>query len=356
MRRLTRIKPRIERSLPASRGKRMLRRTPLPTPSVPRHRMPTVDNVWLQLAAALGVTLAVLLATRLWMHRLVRAVVTRSEVNHALMLAAATLVVLPLIPDRSIGPFAAFNPRTAWTIVVLMMAVGALGHIAQRLLGSGAGLAAAGFASGFVSSVATIAAMGERAARTPALMRPAVAGAVLSSVATVVQMAAVLGATSLATLQRMALPLLLAGGAAALYGGVFTARTLRGQPPTAADAGRAFSLRRALGLAAVVSLVMVASAALEAWFGHAGLVVGAAIAGFADTHAAAMSVAALVAAGKLPAADAVVPILSALTTNSITKAVVSVTAGNGRFAGQIIPGLALLLAGAWGGHALGLLR
>jgi len=54
------------------------------------------------------------------------------------------------------------------------------------------GLAVAGLASGFISSVATIATLGGHAARAPALMRPAVAGAVLSNVATVLQMLAAL--------------------------------------------------------------------------------------------------------------------------------------------------------------------
>ncbi len=70
-------------------------------------------------------------------------------------------------------------------IVILVMAIGAAGHISTRLLGAKAGLAAAGFASGFVSSTATIGAMGARAVKAPDLLGAATAGAVLSTVATV---------------------------------------------------------------------------------------------------------------------------------------------------------------------------
>lgn len=305
-------------------------------------------------AVALAVTVAGLLASKAALHDFVRRVITEAELNDALMLAAATLVVLPLIPDRYLGPFDAFNPRTAWTIVILMMAVGAVGHVAQRLLGAGMGLAAAGFASGFVSSIATIGAMGERAVRTPGLMRPAVAGAVLSTLATVIQMAAVLAATSTATLARMALPLLCAGLAACLYAGIFTLRTIKAPPASSppAEFGHAFSLAKALGLAVTVSAVMVVSAALQAWFGHGGVVVATAIAGLVDAHAAAASVASLVAAGRLPAADAVVPILCGLTTNTLSKLVVTLTVRSPRFAAQIVPGLALLVIAAWLGFWL----
>ncbi len=148
------------------------------------------------LAAALAVAVTALLVGKSWMHGFVRQAVTQGEFNEALALAAASLVVLPLIPDRFLGPLDAFNPRSLWLVVVLMMVVGAAGHVAQRLLGAGAGLSLSGFASGFVSSVATIAAMGERAVRTPGLLGAAVAGAVLSSLATILQLVAVLAATS----------------------------------------------------------------------------------------------------------------------------------------------------------------
>ena len=70
--------------------------------------------------------------------------------------------MLPLLPDKAIGPYGALNLRTVWTIVILVMAVSALGYIAVRLVGPRYGLPLAGLASGFVSSSATIGAMGTR--------------------------------------------------------------------------------------------------------------------------------------------------------------------------------------------------
>lgn len=108
------------------------------------------------LASGLGVTLAGLLAAKTRLHHFVRSVITERELHDGLILAAATLVILPLVPDRHLGPFDAINPRSAWTLVVLIMVAGALGHVATRLFGPKLGLPAAGFASGFVSSTATI--------------------------------------------------------------------------------------------------------------------------------------------------------------------------------------------------------
>lgn len=164
-----------------------------------------------EFAAGLGVVVAVLLAARSALHRFVRSVLTDDELRDLLIFAAATLVVLPLLPDKPIGPYGALNLRTIWTIVTLVMAVSALGYVAVRLAGPRYGLPLAGLASGFVSSSATIGAMGTRAKAEPELMKPAVAGAVLSSVATVAQLAILIAATNMPTLQALWLPLVLSG-------------------------------------------------------------------------------------------------------------------------------------------------
>lgn len=303
-------------------------------------------------AAGLGAGVAILLAARSRMHHFARKVLTEGEFNDALMLAAATLVVLPLIPDRHIGPFAAINPHVAWTIVVLMMAIGAAGHIALRILGPRYGLAIAGFASGFVSSAATISSMGERARQTPALLGPAVAGAVLSTVATVVQMTALLAATSLDALRALALPLLFAGVVAVAYGALFMLRTDNQPVPEGGDPGRAFSFPTALLFALTITGVMFISAAIVAWLGAAGLVPAAAAAGFADAHSISVSIGSLVAAQKISVAEATLPIMAALSTNTITKIALAVINGGQRYAMQVVPGLLLTIMAAWLGWLL----
>lgn len=301
------------------------------------------------IAAGLGVIVAGLLTARTALHRFVRSVLTEEEVRDGLIFAGATLVVLPLLPDRAMGPYGALNPHTIWIVVVLVMGVSALGYIAVRVMGARFGLPLAGLASGFVSSVATIGAMGARAAANGDLLRPAVAGAVLSTVATMIQMAVLLAVTDTATLAALALPLVCGGAAALAYGGLFTAVALRHDIERHDERGSAFNLRAALAFAALLSLVLLAAAGLQDQFGGAGVLAVASLAGLVDTHSAAISVASLVAAGKLGAAGAVVPILAALTTNTATKMIFAVTGGGRGFALRVVPGLVLVIAAAWAG-------
>jgi|SRR5271157_171409 len=308
------------------------------------------------IASGIAVVVTILLAARTPLHHFVRAVLSEQEVTDALIFVAAVLVVLPLTPNRYLGPFGAINPRTIWKIVILMISISAGGYIAVRLVGARFGLPVAGFASGFVSSTATIGAMGERATHEPALARPAVAGAVLSNVATVIEMALVLAAISPPVLRLVRVPLIAAGVAAIAYGALLTLLSVRHRVPERSHPGRAFSLKTALGLGGMIAVVLLLAAALNAWFGERGVLVAAAIAGFADTHSAAVSVASLVAANKMAAREAVVPILAGLTTNTVSKVVFASVAGGRRFAAQVVPGLVLMIAVAWIGLAFLLTR
>ena len=259
------------------------------------------------LAAGLAVIIAILLAARSRLHRFVHSVLSEDELNDALIFAGATLVVLPLVPDRPMGPFGAINPHSIWILVILVLVISAAGYIAVRLLGTRFGLPISGLASGFISSTATIGAMGARVAKTPDVLAAAVAGAVLSTIATIVQMALVLAATSMTTLRTLSIPLICGGVAAVNYGAVFTIQTLRQKSESEAQGGRAFSLSTALVFALTLSSILVVSAALREWFGETGIVVAAALAGLVDTHSAAISIASLVASGKLSAAERCFP-------------------------------------------------
>lgn len=301
------------------------------------------------LAAGVAVVLASLLASRIQLHQFVRSMLSEREVADGLILAGATLVVLPLLPDQQLGPYGALNPRSIWIIVILVMSISAAGYIAVRTLGARFGLAVAGLASGFVSSVATISAMGTRSKTTPAVLGAAVAGAALSTVATIVQMCAVLAATSMTVLRELSIPLFCAGLAAASYGAFFTIRGLRGTKGGDSQAGRAFSFSTAIILALTLSGILVISATLRENFGEIGVIVGAALAGFADTHSTAVSIASLVASGKMSPADAISPILAALSTNTVSKIVAAWTSGGRSYALRLIPGLILVISAAWAG-------
>ncbi len=299
------------------------------------------------LAAGLAAAVAVVFAAKAPLHGFVKGALTDAEVRDGMVFAIATLVIWPLLPDRQLGPFGAINPHNVWLLVILMLAIGAAGHAATRLLGARYGLPVAGLAAGFVSSTATIGSMAARVSKDPASMGPAVAGAAFSTCATFLQMAVLLFTTNQATLLAMA-PMLAAGTiVAAIYALVFALRPSVSRDTREADPGRAFNPGAALGLAAIMALMLVVSAAMKDWFGEAGVIAVAAVAGIVDTHSAGISVASLVATGGFSAEAAVAPILTAMTTNAAAKIVMAISLGTRGFALRIVPGIVLSMLAAW---------
>ena len=114
------------------------------------------------LATALGVTAAALLQAKRQLKNLSRNIITEQEIKDGLLLLAAALVVMPLLPTEALDPWGVLRPRTIWKIVVLVMGTGMLGHVALRMVGARWGLAVAGFFAGFASSTAATASFGAR--------------------------------------------------------------------------------------------------------------------------------------------------------------------------------------------------
>ncbi len=315
-------------------------------------------------ATIVGITVAVLLAARERLHRFVRDILTEQEVQDGLMLAAAAFIVLPLLPDRYVGPFDAINPRTLWRLVVLVMAIGAAAHALARTIGARAGLPLLGLATGFISGTVAIGAMGSEAKKSEEQRPGAIAGAVLSVASTFVQLGIVSFATSASAGRALLVPVI-ASVVVALVGALIVSQTERSAPrasraaPSTAkrkttdgatgNVGRAFEPKTALGFALMVGVMLFLAAAAREYLGTTGVLVGAAVTGFADAHTSAIAIAGLVASEKLSPNAATIPILIATTTNCISKVIVAHSTGGARFAKVVSVIVASSMAAAWFG-------
>ena len=302
------------------------------------------------LAAGAAVVVAGLLAARGYLHRFSIQVLTDAELRDALLFAGAALVVLPLLPNHPLEHVVGINPRRLWGLVILFMALQAIGYIALRVFGAKLGLALSGLASGFVSSTATIAALGTRARHDPNLLLPCVSGAMFSTVATVVLLAIIAAAVHLPALAVIA-PSVGLGFAAVVIAAAVSLRRDHRQSGDEAPKGRAFNLWYAIGFAVALTSLTTAMAFANQKFGHLAVGLGAALAGFFDAHAATASVFSLANSGGMKTADTLLPMLLAVTTNTVSKSVAAYVGGGFAYAWRVIVGLLLVLAAVWSPYA-----
>ena len=297
------------------------------------------------LAAAAGVLIVGLLVSRGPLHAFAQAKLSDQELQDAVLLAAAAILVLPILPDHPIDPWNVVNPRLVWKLTVLIMLVDAAGYVAQRLVGARAGLPISGLLGGFVSSTAVVATMGKRAQQQPKIVSSAVAGAALSNVATVVQLALVLAISNTALLAQLRWVLLTMGVAMAAYGALMIRATQR-EPAPPPPSGRAFRLRTALIFAGAFVLVMLLVAWLQRTFGPLWALGGVVVGGFADAHSTAASIGSLASQEQLSPELAAIAIGLVVTTKTLSKLGFAWAGGRGYFM-RLAPGLLLLIAAFW---------
>ena len=298
------------------------------------------------LSAGTAAVVATLLASRRFLHDFSIEVLTEVELRDGLLFAGAALVVLPLLPDHPLESVVGINPRKLWGLVVLFMALQAVGYIALRTLGSRLGLALSGFAAGFVSSTATITALGTRAREEPALLLACVSGALFSTLTTVIFLAIVALAVYPPVLPVIA-PSLGAAVLVAAAAALLSLRTKTDASHKGITKGRAFSLVYAILFAAGLTAIMAVVAFAHERYGHVAVGISTAFGGFFDVHASSASAFSLAASGKATVNDVLQPMLLAFSANTISKFVGAYAGGGPRYALRVGLGLAAVLAAMW---------
>ncbi len=115
-------------------------------------------------AAAMACLIAIILHVKLELHALAGKF-TSAELSSIMQFLLITLVILPLMPDRSFGPNDALNLHNIWLMVVLIVGISLTGYVLHKLAGNRSGVIGGGLIGGLISSTATTFSSARHAAR-----------------------------------------------------------------------------------------------------------------------------------------------------------------------------------------------
>jgi uncharacterized membrane protein (DUF4010 family) len=258
-----------------------------------------------------------------------------------LQFAVLTFIVLPLLPNRDYGPYAALNPYQIWTIVVLISGVSLAGYIAMRMVGLRYGAPLLGVFGGLVSSTATTLVYARHGREQESMRSTAVTVIVLANLMLLVRLA-ILTAFISPDILRSLLPVLggglLLGLAALAYGNAW--RAPGGGSPMP-DVKNPTEIRTALTFAAVYAIVLLFAAWLSDIAGTAGLYAVALVSGLTDVDAITLSSLRLFNMGNLASGQVAIAVVLAIIANTVFKlGLVLVVGGRplfGRCAGNMAP-------------------
>jgi uncharacterized membrane protein (DUF4010 family) len=317
------------------------------------------------IASASAVIVVVILASKERVHGFIKNTVSQAELSDAVKFFIVALVVLPLLPDQAIDQWGAINPHRIGFLVTLITGVGWAGYIATRALGAARGLPIAGLTGGLISSTATTASMAKRAQSDP-LRYAAVSAALLAKVSSLAVLAFLVASINFQAFLLLLPPFLAMAVVLILFSRSYGRRHISHLEELGYSAkaeveegndlpnGRAFALKPALILVAIITGTLFVARIAAEYFGPEAVVAVAALTGTVETHAATVAAVDLVNQGALTSSMAMLAGVAAMTANTILKMFLGFSAA-GPVVGRLLAkalGLAtlamlLVAAGTW---------
>lgn len=294
-----------------------------------------------RLASAVISLTVLLLVEKTRLHALVRLLGDRGFRAGA-RFAVLALVVLPLLPEGPYGPLGGIRPRVLWALVLFFSGLSFAGYIARTIVGDRYGYAVTGLLAGLVSST-NVTWTFARLSRSRGAEGTLLAGGVMAACSVLfLRVALAVGVLNAGVLPSLA-PLLTAP---AVTGAVSVWLMIRHQPAdgiATTPPTNPLQLADALQMAALFQVVLFALELANRWFGDAGLLASAALLGLSDVDALTMSLTTRVSDG-LSVELGAVAIAVGILSNTVTKLVIALAVGRGRFRLWTGVGLAAMTA------------
>ena len=303
--------------------------------------------IWLSLAK-LAVMLAIGITALLYLKPELRGFtqkLTRHDLLAVLQFSVLTFIILPILPDKSYGPYDAVNPHQAWLMVVLISGISLAGYAALHAVGTRYGTLLLGFFGGLASSTATTMIYAKHGKNNQAMLNLAASVIVIASIVVIVRLMVVSAVLAYGTLPGL-FPLLSGGLLFGLLAVLYHRRTMRDTtdlqiPETSNPA----ELHSALSFGLLYVVVLLVTAWMKDVAGSQGLYMVALISGLTDVDAITLSSLRLFNLGQLSEHQTVTAIAIAFLSNLGFKFGMVLFIGGRELAKRVASGFAAIACG-----------
>lgn len=255
--------------------------------------------------------------------------VTRQDLFAVVQFAAVSLIVLPLVPNESFGPWGVWNPRSIWLQVVLISGISFLGYVTMKMAGPRRGSALSGILGGFASSTAVMLTFSRRSEENPQLSGTFSFAALAASTTSVIRVYIIVALIEpdLASAAMLPLAAIMLTCAA---GGLFA--RLRRHDPDSEDVSisNPFELRTAFEFAVLYAAILLVTRAASEWLGTGGTYLASFLGGIIRPDAIALSLTGATFES-LELTVAVRALTLAIAVNCVFKAILGSTLGSSGF-------------------------
>ncbi len=297
----------------------------------------------LTLAAAITVVIVFILNFKPNLKKFLNKV-DRQDIWAGVEFAIVWVVIMPILPNRTYGPFDVLNPREIWLMVVLVAGINLAGYILSHIYGAERSIGLTGVLGGLVSSTALTFNFARRASSDTE--RPyANMFAFSIAIASTGMYLRILILTAITNpqLSLRLLPSMLIGALIVIVGDIFIWNQIRrkGTPDEDSPRGKRthspFALKPALQFGLIFAVILFISAAGQEYLGDTGSYISSIIGGTAGLDAVALTMAKLATNSTIPLSVAVKSVALGAGTNMLFKGIVAWLLGKDEVRSTILP-------------------
>ncbi|MDH3648677.1 MAG: MgtC/SapB family protein [Saprospiraceae bacterium] len=301
-----------------------------------------------------GVAVGAVVALLLYLKSFFKVYVARlgeKDLQAIMVFVAVTLVVLPILPSKSFGPYNVWNLQHIWLMVVLIVGISIIGYFAYKWLGKKVGMGLSGLLGGLISSTATTVSYakqskeGQGSHYLPAFV--ITAASAIAFVRVMIEIVLVAPRSMTTVLP----PLVVVAIVIAMIALFLFFRDTQHQDEIKPDPRNPAQFKTAVVFAILYAGVLVLIASVKETFGVQGLYVVSIISGLTDMDAITLSLANMMNNGTIDPNNGWRFILAAALSNLLFKAGIVMLLGNRKvlkiivlaFSVTLISGILVLL-------------
>jgi uncharacterized membrane protein (DUF4010 family) len=307
---------------------------------------------------AVGVTTAALLA---WKEPLAifSIKLSEAEFRSAILLGILAFVIYPALPEGSIDPWGALEPRVAWVTIILIAGIGFINYILWKIYGD-RGIELTGFLGGLVNSSVTSRELAQRTQETHGeITEVAYRGILLATAAMLIRNAVLLAILAPDALRASAVAfglMLSTCIVLALLHRQSPSNSLTKPETPVLNLQSPFSLSAALKFGFVLVVIQVAGVLGQYTLGHLGVYITSLLGGLFSSSSAVAAAASLASHGTIPSGVAGISAVIASLTSVVVHLPLVMGLGNRSLSARLARAVGIVaVAGGMGAFLQGIL-
>lgn len=245
----------------------------------------------------MGAAIAILLYVKDHLHKFIGDL-EDNDVSAIMILAGISLIILPILPDKTFGPFDVLNLRNIWLMVTLIVGISVIGYFIYKFIGKKYGILSNGILGGIISSTATTVSYARFTKKSKNIHKAS--AFVIFSAATVslVRVMIEIGAVIPSQLSKVVLPIvalfLMMIGLSVVLFYLINKKSKSDDMPRPKNPAQ---LTSALMFGAIYAIILLAVAFTQQELGDKGLYVAAFVGGLANKDAITLSLSKSIGSG-----------------------------------------------------------